>query len=147
MNDAPQMTARELEIQRVRRRLRNSGILFHEDETIANKARKLLDRCTARLSSFFERHNKWYDARVKRQNELARQAKIKSARIFKEWLDEFGNADEQERHDSFEELCGGSDRAFRLMRLHEHGSEASFRKVAAAHGYNDAEINIFLELQ
>ena len=72
--------------------------------------------------------------------------------------------DEQAKHEAFEELVGGPDRGFRLMRLHtaaqqstsgnrfslsrnQPSTEDVFRKRAKADGYTDEQITAFLELQ
>lgn len=70
---------------------------------------------------------------------------------------------EREVHEAFEELCGGPDRAFRLMYIHQDAvqivsgdryrlfppkrtAESVFRKKAAREGYTPEQIQAFLDL-
>lgn len=75
-------------------------------------------------------------------------------------------ATEQDRHQAFEELCGGPTRAFRLLHIWQNtydnrtewdrlgsgiskqeAKEQKFRRSAKREGYTDQEIDAFLELQ
>lgn len=67
---------------------------------------------------------------------------------------------EQERTDQFEELCGGSERAFRLLHIWQHeawpdtnprsdraeSKIKNFRRIAGRAGFTEEQIEAFLEL-
>lgn len=71
---------------------------------------------------------------------------------------------EQEQHQAFENLCGGPDKAFRLMRIWEETSNPvggtfilspqekeakrlqNFKNRATANGFSTKQINAYLEL-
>lgn len=54
---SPLQSAREKEIERLIRRIRNSGLLF--DDVKADKAFALLGRCKERLSSWYRASQNW----------------------------------------------------------------------------------------
>lgn len=70
--------------------------------------------------------------------------------------------DEQAAHEEFEQLVGGPERGFRLMRLYESARQSAsgnrftlqkmpsaeeiFRKRAKQDGYTDKQITAFLNL-
>lgn len=71
--------------------------------------------------------------------------------------------DEQQAHEEFEQLVGGPEKGFRLLRLYESATQAAsgnkftlqilpsaraiFRKRAKEAGYSLEQIEAFLELQ
>ena len=55
----PLQFSREKEIERLIRRIRNSGLLFDEDDAIADKAYNLLGRCQQRLHKWYEASHNW----------------------------------------------------------------------------------------
>lgn len=78
------------------------------------------------------------------------------------------NPNEREQHQSFEDLCGGPNKAFRLMRLYQECPNSSnllypnpsdapkhwnvknkaqiFRDRAKREGYTDEQVNAYLDL-
>ncbi len=71
--------------------------------------------------------------------------------------------DKQAEHEAFEELVGGPDRGFRLMRIHERARQTVsgdrfslgrrqrspdevFRRLASQEGYSSEQIEAYLRL-
>lgn len=64
-------------------------------------------------------------------------------------LNAFGRVDERAMHEQFEELCGGSARAFRLMHFYRDGhfrSNEAFIKAATREGFTKEQCSAFLSL-
>lgn len=147
VNGCPEMNARELKIQRMIRRIRNSDVLFHENEAYADKACELLGRLKDRLNSYWAEYNRWRDARIKAAANKAARLQYEKKVILAKWRRQHRNSTEAERTKAFEDICGGRDRAGRLLEAFSGLSPGSGEKRALEEGFTPGEIAILVELQ